>query len=412
MACVKLSRKFNHQLMPNTISNTRLVSNVRLLDFYTPSSLPVGTFTDGTAIEQYTVQLSFEQDITKVPGDLSNFLAYIPVSQVIANTTAAEQAEMNNDGSDVRACFINDTAQVPVYASGVNMSAGEGGFFIRCSGTFSSTVAQKVYLYWGNPSATALLPGDTNGRNDVFQDYEAFWGFEQDPSGSAPQLTDLTGNWNDGTSAGSMTSGDEVAGKVGNGWDLEGAQNQTIEVGVLSKSYTNGTRPAVSIGFWYRWDGDDADDAVIGLWSSDDANGFNTNPAIGHTHNNLGRLNFVTQSTSNTFTNASANGVIIPNQHHHIVGTLQNVGTAWQRSYVDGVKVAEETFLPIYNLGATENWRISGWKLSLTDRYSEGIYSIFYVRDETLQADYIATEHANQNSPSTFWNTFNTKNQI
>ena len=52
----------------------------------------------------------------------------------------------------------------------------------------------------------------------------------QDPSGSAPQMLDSTSNDNDGTSAGSMTSGDLVEGKAGQCLDFEGT-NDNINFG-------------------------------------------------------------------------------------------------------------------------------------------------------------------------------------
>jgi len=56
-------------------------------------------------------------------------------------------------------------------------------------------------------------------------DCVAYWDFDQNPGGGAPQLTDQSPNTNNGTSGGTMIAGDEVAGKVGNGWDFDGVDD-------------------------------------------------------------------------------------------------------------------------------------------------------------------------------------------
>jgi hypothetical protein len=48
---------------------------------------------------------------------------------------------------------------------------------------------------------------------------------EEDPSGSAPQMYDWVSETNVGTSGGSMTSGDLIAGQVGNAIDFDGSDD-------------------------------------------------------------------------------------------------------------------------------------------------------------------------------------------
>ena len=70
----------------------------------------------------------------------------------------------------------------------------------------------------------------TYGSENVWDaNFVAVWHLEEDPSGSAPQMLDSTGNGHHGTSHGSMTSGDSVAGVAGNGLDFDGA-NDYIQV--------------------------------------------------------------------------------------------------------------------------------------------------------------------------------------
>src|SRR3972149_6042286 len=75
--------------------------------------------------------------------------------------------------------------------------------------------------------------------------YAGVWHLREDPSGTAPQIKDSTSNANHGTSAGSMTSGDQVAGKVDGSLDFDGVDdlvstpdNNSLDVGTNSFAYS------------------------------------------------------------------------------------------------------------------------------------------------------------------------------
>lgn len=86
-------------------------------------------------------------------------------------------------------------------------STGELQAWVRVP-SLSSTVDTVIYMYYGNATAT-------NQQNKT-----AVWDgsakmvqhLKEDPSGSAPQMIDSTANANNGTSGGTMTTGDQVAG--------------------------------------------------------------------------------------------------------------------------------------------------------------------------------------------------------
>lgn len=75
----------------------------------------------------------------------------------------------------------------------------------------------KFYIYYDNSeSENTTYIGDPGSRTEVWDsDIKLRYGMNQDPSSTSPQIIDSTSNNNDGTSNGSMTSGDIVDGKVG-----------------------------------------------------------------------------------------------------------------------------------------------------------------------------------------------------
>lgn len=108
-----------------------------------------------------------------------------------------------------------------------------------------------VTLWWiTGGSQTQPAPGDTYGAYGVYSDYGGFWEFDEDPSGSAPQMLDKTANGNDGTSQGGMTSGDQIDFIEGTGLDFDGS-NDAINVpddDSLSFDSTTG----LTVGFFFR----------------------------------------------------------------------------------------------------------------------------------------------------------------
>ena len=104
----------------------------------------------------------------------------------------------------------------------------------------ASPTGLKLYFDSGHADNTTYVgdigsvPGATVWDSDfVFVSHQS-----QDPSGAAPQITDSTGNSNDGTSYGSMTSGDLVDGAVGDAIDY--VTDDYIDLGTGASLFVNG----------------------------------------------------------------------------------------------------------------------------------------------------------------------------
>ena len=74
--------------------------------------------------------------------------------------------------------------------------------------TLSHLSDTVIYMYYGNPGAA-----DQQDKTNVWtSSYSGVWHLSENPATSPPQMKDSTSNNNGGTSVGSMTSGDQVAG--------------------------------------------------------------------------------------------------------------------------------------------------------------------------------------------------------
>jgi hypothetical protein len=96
----------------------------------------------------------------------------------------------------------------------------------RSDWTISSTEETVLYLYYDgaqDDNTTYIgYAGDVAAQNVWDSNFVAVYHMAQDPSGGAGCILDSTSNSNDGTPAGSMTSGDLVDGEIGKAIDFTG----------------------------------------------------------------------------------------------------------------------------------------------------------------------------------------------
>jgi len=351
---------------------------------------PNATFFDGNNICDWSFRYPITIDHTKVAGDLTNYLFYVDLSDL----PSAFFSSVNPDGSDIRITISDGETELAYYVSSIDNATNTGALWIRYEGTLSSTVDTTIYIYFGNPLAVAYLPASLYGRNATFQDYEAFWDFEQDPSGSAPQLIDLTGNSADATATG-LSAGDLIAGKVGSAWGFgnnEYASYSRFEVG------TNN----LTIGGWAKW----TTTSTRGIFGASRV-GATYRYQIAQTAGNTLSYVFSTSTSFNALSAVAAND----GNWKHLVMTVQRSTGNGVKGYLNGAFDVQSTTTPnnIAITGANNpTWRIA----HLNDSTGTGLYanadlegdiSLNYLRFDVLSSDYISTEYANQNTPSTFY---------
>jgi hypothetical protein len=134
------------------------------------------------------------------------------------------------DGADIRFTSSDGTSELPReierYSSGT-LYAWVKVTLTKDAGDTSNDV---IYMYYGNTAATEPAPGSTYGSQNVWgSNHKGVWHLKEDPSGTAPQMKDSTTNGNNGTSGGSMTSGDQVAGKIDGSLYFDGS-NHYVQV--------------------------------------------------------------------------------------------------------------------------------------------------------------------------------------
>jgi hypothetical protein len=182
-------------------------------------------------------KITIESDL--VPSDQSN----IPIPVIISSDSdiaAAAQA----DGDDIAFFASDGTTQLP-YA---RISYSSGSLVARVKlGTILGATDTDFYIYYGDSGAS----NQEDRANTFSNGYTAYWAMDEDPSGSAPQMVDYTGNGHNGTANGSMTNTDEIAGKVGNGYAFDGTDDY-MHVGTLGTFGSQIDTNIFHLSYWIR----------------------------------------------------------------------------------------------------------------------------------------------------------------
>ena len=336
----------------------------------------------------YRIKLTV--DSTKVNGDLSNFPVYVDLSDL---SSTGFFTYVQADGDDIRVTKNDGSTEVAYDLVAIDTGSSTGELHFVANGTLSGSSDTTFYLYYGNAAATGYGATDTFGSENVWDiDFVIVSHMQDSPTGT---VNDETSNSNDGTTGGTMTSGDLVAGMLGNGIDLDGTDDY-ISFGTTGES---------------------SDDFSFGGWMK-----------AGQTHGDW------TESNTGTLCNVGEEFVVFPNHKGTDGGAGLTIGT-------DGITVCEHgtSYLaPIADydtaLGAGWNQIIitytskqpkiylngylvhTGTTSAKTNVYSPyivgssgakgfnaGPFDEFRVVSSTRTAAWIETMYNNQNSASTFY---------
>lgn len=310
------------------------------------------------------------------------------------------RASLDEGGSNQLNLYIQDFTP----ASGGHGGGATARVWLN-PGTHTGGTNLPVTFYWiTGGSQTQPARGDTYGSDGVFTSYAAFWPFIEDPSGSAPQMKDKSANANDGTSTGTMTSGDQIDLVLSSGIDFDGSNDAITVSDDDSLSFNSGT--GMTIGFWFNMSAQTGFRTFLSKRNNDEAvdaeyyvNRNGTGATINLGFYDGGYLELSVSYSTGGFANGNLD---------FFTGTIDQNGTDVDlEMYRDGGSVGSTTHAtqtvtqnaaPV-TIGATKYTTASIDEENLTKMAFPFIYH------GILTADQIATMYNNQVDPATFWDT-------
>lgn len=171
-----------------------------------------GFKTDGFAIKA-----------SKIGSGMSGDTFVVVVTEaVIESWLTADQDDwwdnVKSDGGDIRASSdAAGTTRLALEVVAIDTAAETMELHIERASVSSSTDTD-IYLWWDEATESQPAVGAAFGRNATWADsFEAVYHLQEDPSDSAPQFIDSTGNGINLTTLTTMVAGDSVAGQIGQG---------------------------------------------------------------------------------------------------------------------------------------------------------------------------------------------------
>ncbi len=169
--------------------------------------------------------------ISNPSSALTDFTLMIDLSRMSASFKSAWNTDDNGRG---RACKSDGTTELACDWIDLDNSAGTGWLRVKYTGSLASSGTQVIRIFPPTTTNTQYSASDTYGSDNAYDaNWEGYWTLEEDPSGAAPQIIDRTSNSRDGTTVGSMTSGDLVSAQVENGLDFDGI-NDGVGMGAIA----------------------------------------------------------------------------------------------------------------------------------------------------------------------------------
>lgn len=180
-----------------------------------PTTMKSGIYANG-----YTYQTQFTVAAGKITGTVTS-LGYVISQTWLPWRTTGNGGEVQNTVTQTvgnRALtvpadliFTSDSAGTMLLSwewETYNASTGAVNVWI---GIPSAAVGTVVYAWYGQATVTTLQTTPTLTWSAA---YLGVWHMSENPAGTAPQLNDSTTNVNHGTTAGSMTAGEQVTGQI------------------------------------------------------------------------------------------------------------------------------------------------------------------------------------------------------
>ncbi len=208
-----------YQITPFLVVGLFLVSGFCIP--FSAAAQEVWNSTDWTSYDTITI----ESD--NVDDDLTDFPVYVDLADLSATFWSTTPAASNTVGTDIRVTTnAGSPVELPrelVFASST-LQTGELHFK---ADSISSTTDTTFRIYYNGTTTGDYATDAAYGAENVWSNgYEIVVHFQQDPSGGAGAVLDSTRYGHHGTAWGSMTTGDLVSGGMGNGYDLDGSDDQ------------------------------------------------------------------------------------------------------------------------------------------------------------------------------------------
>lgn len=336
----------------------------------------------------YNAAWSYRKKITleeeQIPGstNLSNF----PVLISIADSNLQSNAQA--DGDDILFTGSDKTTKLSHEIESYTSGTGALTAWVKIP-SLSATADNEIYMYYGNSGTAsqqdAVNVWDTN--------YAGVWHLKEDPSGAAPQMVDSK-SANNATSYGSMTSAQQVAGKVG----LSTSFNGTSHYLQAGNSPNYGDTADLTMSLWAYKNNLTDTDTFISKKNSTSSSDVGYDLYVGST----GKVSFIASDGTDQIQLQNQNA-ISTGSWVHITVVFDQDSTTVTKMYFNGTDVGATLTGTLGLVGDLTNTRLLTFGAeSDGNTWLDGRLDEIRISNAVRSEDWIVTEYNNQNNPSAF----------
>ena len=297
-----------------------------------------------------------------------------------------------NGGGDVRISRGQTQLPADVIQFATNNTPANAVVDVRTKTTLTTTQNVRLTIWWGAAGATLPSAASTYGRENAYDsNWKLFYPLYEDPSGGAPQYTDRTVTHANGTSSGSMTSGDVVDGKVAKAIDFDGTDDK---VDTSTKIQTL-TSTAGTVLWWHYNHKAHNDSTKHSPWGQEDTDANLSFGCIHWTDNNI-YVGFVASGDDDRVAIAASSSNWPQNTWASYALTWTNTGTTtlYKDASSIGTKTGTTTRSPSFNMFVAEFGNPDAW--------FDGLLDDFAIHNVVRDSNWLTTYYNNTNDPATF----------
>lgn len=285
---------------------------------------------------------------TSSGANVTGTVTQIPIL-VRLNQTNFDFSDALGNGADIRFSKADGTHlyyQIEKWDS----LAREAQIWVKVDTVFGNNNSQYINMFWGKSDAVSRSNG--GAVFDTANGFRGVWHLNQNPGGTAPQLTDASKRLNHGTSYGGMNSADLITGIVDKGIELDGSDDYAYTI----VQFNNPT--VFTLSMWFKTT-TSSGGKMIGFGNSQ--TGFSSSHDRNMWMDSLGRIHFgiISGGTIRTIGTTSA---FNDGQWHQASAQLSSAG---MKLFVDGtLRASNASYTTPLNINGY--WRIgfdnlSGW---------------------------------------------------
>lgn len=330
---------------------------------------------------KYRKRIAFDPNQVSGSNDLTDFPALIEITADTDLETVANGGHVENaNGYDIIFTADNGITLLNHDLNSYNAATGALTVWVKIP-VLSTSLDTYIYMYYGN-SAIATNQSSPNTWSNGFV---GVWHFDNNVNNS----TSTAGL--DGTNNGSTNT---ATSKFGTARNFASGSSQYVEVTPYNSAYDIASE--ITVSGWVRMTSINSDQKFAG--NQDGANGgwkfgiFSDN-----------RIEFEIRTSGNSpFLSRSASGglTLAANTWYYVVGQYSDAGN-FIRTYRNGN--LDRNYNTAAVAGTSPGTLKFGREPFANTAHFNGIMDELRISNVVRSADWIATEYANQNSPSTFY---------